>query len=83
MMSHDKSHDGCVKMVHRLCSSCISSVQEVEEDSIKFFLSTWTWSRFKSSWLEPYNFGQLETYLNIYWHLLILVILYSLAGYLC
>ena len=27
--SHDKSHGGCGKIVHRLCSSCISSVQEI------------------------------------------------------
>ena len=38
--SHDKSHDGCGKIVHRLCSSCISSVQEIEKDFIKFSLST-------------------------------------------
>jgi len=55
VMSHDKSHNGYGKIVHRLCSSCISSVQEIEEDSIEFFLLTWTWRRFKSSWLELYN----------------------------
>ena len=38
--SQDKSHDGYGKIVHRPCSSCISSVQEIEEDSIKFSLST-------------------------------------------
>ena len=37
----------------------ISSVQELNKDSIKFFLSTWTWSRFKSPWLRPYNFIML------------------------
>ena len=26
MMSHDRSHDECGKVVHRPCSSCISSV---------------------------------------------------------
>jgi len=61
-MSHDMlgshrvmSHDGCGKIVHRPCSSCISIVQEIEGDSIEFSLSTWTWSRFKLSWLEPYT----------------------------
>jgi len=29
VMSHDKSHDGCGKVVHRPCSNCISSVQEI------------------------------------------------------
>ena len=29
MMSHDESHDKCGKVVHRLCSSCISSVQKI------------------------------------------------------
>jgi len=37
-----KSHEECGKIVHRPCSSCISSVQEINEDSIKFSLSTWT-----------------------------------------
>jgi len=27
--SHDKSHDRCGKIVHRLCSSCISSVENL------------------------------------------------------
>ena len=40
-MSHKmKSYDNHEKVVHRLCSSCISSVQEMHEDSIKFFLSS-------------------------------------------
>jgi len=42
VMSYDASHDRCGKIVYRLCSSCISSVQGIEEDSIKFSLSTWT-----------------------------------------
>ena len=50
------SHDKCGKIVHRLCSSCISSVQEINKNSIKFSLSTQTWSGFKLFWLEPYNF---------------------------
>jgi len=33
--SHDRSHDGHGKVVHRLCSSCISS----NRNSIKFSLS--------------------------------------------
>jgi len=36
MMSHDESHDRHGKIVHRPCSSCISSV---EKNSIKFSLS--------------------------------------------
>jgi len=27
--SHDRSHDECGKTVHRLCSSCISSVENL------------------------------------------------------
>ena len=42
--------------MHRPCSSCISSVQEINEDSIEFSLSTQTWSRFKLSWLEFYKY---------------------------
>jgi len=53
----DISHDECGKVVHRPCSSYISSVQEINKNSIKFSLSTWTWSRFKSPWLEPYSKG--------------------------
>jgi len=49
------SHEKYGKIVHRLCSSCISSVQEINKDSIKFFLLTQTWSRFKLPWLEPYT----------------------------
>jgi len=36
------SHDKCGKVVHRPCSSCISSVQELNRNSIEFFLSTQT-----------------------------------------
>ena len=57
MMSYDKSHDKCGKIVHRPCSSCISSVQEIEEDTIEFSLSTWTWSGFKLFWLKSYTQG--------------------------
>jgi len=49
-----KSHEEYGKIVHRPCSSCISSVQKINEDSIEFSLSTWTWSRFKLSWLKSY-----------------------------
>jgi len=33
-----KSHDNCGKVVHRPCSNCISSIQEMHKDSIKFSL---------------------------------------------
>ena len=46
---HDKSHDECGKVVHRLCSDCISSIQEMEENSIELSLSTQTWSVIKLS----------------------------------
>jgi len=39
-MSQMKSHDSHRKVVHRLCNSYISSVQEIHEDSIKFSLSS-------------------------------------------
>ena len=31
VMSYDGSHDECGKMVHRPCSSCISSVENLTE----------------------------------------------------
>jgi len=38
--SHDRrSHDKCGKVVHRPCSSCISSIGKSNRDSIKFSLS--------------------------------------------
>ena len=41
VMSHKmKSCDNCGKVVHRPCSSCISSVQEMYENSIEFSLSS-------------------------------------------
>jgi len=49
------SYEECGKIVHRLYSSYISSVQEIKEDSIKFSLSTQTWKGFKLSWLKSYN----------------------------
>jgi len=35
-----KSHEEYGKIVHRPCSNCISSVQEINENSIEFSLST-------------------------------------------
>ena len=43
------SCDMCGKIVHRPCSSCLSSIQELNKNSIKFSLLTWTWSMVKSS----------------------------------
>jgi len=39
----------CGKIVHRPCNSCISSVQELNKDSIEFSLSTQTWRVIKLS----------------------------------
>ena len=39
MSCHMMSHDRCGKEVHRLCSSCISSVEKSNENSIEFSLS--------------------------------------------
>ena len=50
--SHKKSHG---KIVHRLCSSCISSVQVINKDSIEFSLSTQTWRVIKLSRLSYYT----------------------------
>ena len=55
IMSHNGSHEECGKIVYRPCSSCISSVQEINENSIEFSLSTWTWRMIKSSRLSCYN----------------------------
>ena len=40
IMSHDGSHDKCGKVVHKPCSSYISSVQKNNRNSIEFSLST-------------------------------------------
>ena len=40
VISYDKSHDRCGKVVHRPYSNCISSGQEMHEDSIEFSLSS-------------------------------------------
>ena len=37
--SHMMSHDRCGKEVHRPCSSCISSVEKSNKNSIEFSLS--------------------------------------------
>jgi len=50
LQSHYKiSHNEYGKIVHRPCSSCISSIQEMNENSIEFSLSTQTWRVIKSS----------------------------------
>ena len=50
-MSHVRvmSHDEYGKVVYRPCSSCISSVQKLNKNSIEFSLSTQTRSVVKSS----------------------------------
>jgi len=35
-ITQSQLYDGYGKIVHRLCSSCISSVQKIKEDSIEF-----------------------------------------------
>jgi len=35
VMSHDKSHDEYGKVVHRPCSSCISSVQKLNKNVMR------------------------------------------------
>jgi len=55
MMSHN---DGYGEIVHRPYSSCIS--KKSNRNSIEFSLSTWTWSRFKLSWLKPYTYYTRE-----------------------
>ena len=57
-----RSHDECGK-IHRPYSSYISSVQEIDKNSIEFFLSTQTWSRLKLSWLESYIQYMLQMHL--------------------
>ena len=49
-----KSYEEYRKIVHRPYNSCIS-IQEINENSIEFFLSTWTWSGFKLPWLKSYK----------------------------
>jgi len=36
VMSHDKSHDEYGKVVHRPCSSCISSIQKITRTPLSF-----------------------------------------------
>ena len=45
----------CGNIVHRPCSRYISSVQEIEEDSIEFSLLTQTWRVIKLSRLSHYK----------------------------
>ena len=49
IMSHDGSHDKCGKVVHKPCSSYISSVQKNNGNSIEFSLSTQIRSEIKLS----------------------------------
>ena len=49
MTSHDGSHDRHGKEVHRPCSSCISSIEKSNGNSIEFSLSN---SEQRDSWLN-------------------------------
>jgi len=50
-----KSHEEYGKIVHRPCSSYISSIQEINKDSIEFSLSTQTWTVIKLSRFSCYT----------------------------
>jgi len=67
MLGHEKSHDNHEKVVHRPCSSCISSVQEMHKDSIEFFLLTWIRSGIKLSRLSPYMHRLVRKYEKWSW----------------
>jgi len=69
MTSHDRSHNKCGKVVHRPCSSCISSIQKNNGNSIEFFLLTQTWRVIKSSRLS-YYIGFIEETLDKSWTML-------------
>ena len=43
---------------------CISSIQQSNEDSIEFFLSTWTWSVIKSSQTKSLHLQRVYSYLK-------------------
>jgi len=36
VMSHDGSYDECGKTVHKLCSSCISNIENLMETPLSF-----------------------------------------------
>jgi len=48
IMSHDRSHDRHGKVVHRLCSSCISSIENLTGTLSSSLCQT----LIKSSWLN-------------------------------
>jgi len=52
MISYDKSYNEYGKVVHRPYRKCISSIQKLNEDFIKFFLLTQIRSRIKYSLLS-------------------------------
>ena len=52
--SQSQSHDEHGKIVHRPYGSYISSIQNLNKNSIKFSLSTQTWNGLKSSWPKSY-----------------------------
>jgi len=56
VMSHDRLYDKCGKMMYKPCSSCISSIEKSNENSIKFFLLTQIKSRIKLLRLSSYIF---------------------------
>jgi len=63
-----ESYDECKKVVHRPYSSYISSIQKLNENSIEFFLSTWTRSSFKVSQSKSLQeaYKQIKAY-TIFW----------------
>ena len=65
LQSHYKiSHNEYGKIVHRPCSSCISSIQEMNENSIEFSLSTQTWRVIKSSQAKLLHIVYLSLFLK-------------------
>jgi len=55
MVSHDKSHDECGKVVHRPCSSCISSVENLMGTLLSFPCQLGLGEYLSHLWLSHYT----------------------------
>ena len=60
-------HEECGKIVHRPCSSCISSIQEINKDFIEFSLLTQTWRVIKLFKLSCYKTSHCRVALQMQW----------------